>query len=486
MTAQLHARLVDAVNAAPTPPAITGDVLYVSSATSGNTADVASVTVPQPSNLQIYDVVVVRLSRWTGASPDATKPAGFIFRGQTSTGAQQLDTFIKRMGGPELVPWTFTSPTNYWSTAQVMIYRGVDRDVDLTTLRLNVATASGTTVLPSTTLSAVPEGAALDWHGVNESGGGSKTSPTGWTEPAGMDNDVDASAYQQSVAAGDYTASGAVVSAASDSVISSLLELPAESTGGTNVTLGVATTTNTAFALTFARTVTLGLATSASTALPLVLTRAISLGAAAETDAAYAPTVTRARTAALGTATETDAAYSVVVARAVGVSRAQESDTAHALVASFARTVVLGAASEVDAAYTLAAAGAGSTVLGVASETDTAHLLVRSKTLTLGTATEISTASSVSRLKTLTFSPATELDAAFAMFKELIPLRDITVLATSVPVLYWAVTDIAGANISVGALTTAWSATGPQSDWEETKWSTTEPESEWSATDPFL
>jgi hypothetical protein len=231
-----------AVRAPVAPPAITGDVVYVDSTTTGATANTTSRAVPVTAGATTHDVVVVRLSRWSdpAANPAISTPGsdGWIQLASSlsDTNKQRLETFVKRLEGPPvLTVWTFSWSGSMWTTGHAVMYRGVDRDLDLSTLDLNasVKATSGTTY-NDTTITGVPEGAALDWHGVNSSGAGTKTPPTGWTEVE--DNDVDESSYQESVAAGDFTATGATVSASSDSTIASLLELPPETIAAGDIT----------------------------------------------------------------------------------------------------------------------------------------------------------------------------------------------------------------------------------------------------------
>jgi hypothetical protein len=224
-----------AVRAPVPPPDPTGDVVLIDSSSSGNTTNSSSKATAALVGGTTVDVVAVYISRWTTPAPDATKPDGFVHRAQVAADDQAVDVFLKRLDGPETGTYLFdwAAAGAKWNTAHAELYRGVDRDVDLTTLRLNSATGTGTSV-PTTTLNTVPEGAALSWHIVNESGAGTKTYPSPWTKTE--DNDVDGQGYQESVAADDYSASGATVSASSDSLIAVLLELPPETIAGGDIT----------------------------------------------------------------------------------------------------------------------------------------------------------------------------------------------------------------------------------------------------------
>lgn len=212
---------------APDP---TGTVVYVDSTTTGDTALQPNRAVPVPAGTLPYDIVVVRLSRWEAINPAVTTPGTEweMIGTQQITGQEKLDTWAKRLTGVDSGTYTFSWGTSMWTTGHATLYRGVNRSVALSSLRINQATGSGTT-FPNTTLNTVPQGSALDWHGVQESGG-VKTQPTGYT--AVETNDVDLSAYQQNVTAGNFTASGGT--SFSTNLISSLLELtPEAAVGGT-------------------------------------------------------------------------------------------------------------------------------------------------------------------------------------------------------------------------------------------------------------
>lgn len=176
-------------------------------------------------------------------------------------------------------------------------------------------------------------------------------------------------------------------------------------------------------------TVTLGQATETDTAQAVTRLKTLAIGQATETDAAQAVTRVKART--LGQASETDEAQPVAVVEptiTVEVGQASETDTAQAL--ARLKTLIVGQVSETDAAQavgrlkTLAIGQAAETdlaqaiahvlsrVLGQASETDSAQTLGRLKTLALGIASELDTAQAVGRLKTVLLGQALELDEA--------------------------------------------------------------------------
>ncbi len=438
MTGQMHARILNEALAIPlTPPAPDGTTSFIASSTTGNTVDTTTLPVPVPNGLKPYDVVVVRLSRWISpGSPSLIVPSdlAFVSRGQVTANSatQGLSTFIKRVGGAELASggnWSFVSPASYWSTGQCQVYRGVDRDADLATLRINEAVAdTGQTVIPSVTLNTVPAGSALDWHGVNESGGGSKSGYGSFTET--QDNDCDAAAYQVNVGAANYTLSGVAVSVSSASVIGSLLELPAEPSSGLSAALATATETDSAIALAgITKKLVSPVATETDTARAVAaITKKLLSPTATETDSALAIGHYRTRTPAV--ATETDTAIVLGRISQMLVPVTNETDTAQALGRISRTTVPIATetdlprtitplvsgpsvATEVDTAQPT---GARSTlVVPIANEADVARAIVRVHAHVLAVATTTDTAQAIARISTRVIPVVNETDTAQAM-----------------------------------------------------------------------
>lgn len=227
------------------PPTPTGEVLYVDSTTTGDTANTSSRAPAVPANPQPYDVILVNLSRWNSpnTNPAVTLPdAGWVSLGVSAgaDGDQRNERYARRID--DEIPFgtlTFSWTGSFWTTAHATMYRGVDRDVDLTTLaglspaQSVVATNSGTT-FPVLTINSVPEGSALHWHGTSETVSPGHTVPTGWTEVE--ENDCDVTGYQESVAAGNYTTNASAVGVSSDSNPSSMIALPPEPVPGGGTT----------------------------------------------------------------------------------------------------------------------------------------------------------------------------------------------------------------------------------------------------------
>ncbi|QQM45228.1 hypothetical protein [Streptomyces liliifuscus] len=126
---------------------------------------------------------------------------------------------------------------------------------------------------------------------------------------------------------------------------------------------------------------------------------AVTLGVASSVETAQPLTATK--TAALGTAMETDGAQPLVGAKTVTLATAVEQDTAQAL--GGAKTATLGVAAATEAAQPLT--GFVTATLGTATAVETALPLTGSKTATLGTAVEVDTARPLTAQSTTVPSP---------------------------------------------------------------------------------
>lgn len=138
------------------------------------------------------------------------------------------------------------------------------------------------------------------------------------------------------------------------------------SAGGTTITVGLATETDSAFAATGLKTRSIGLATSNESALAASLFKTLTVGLATEADSALAATHTR--TIPIGLATETDSALALVLAKTISVGLATSNESA--LPVTINRTLAVGLALETDSA--LAATWSKLVQIGLAVETDTA------------------------------------------------------------------------------------------------------------------
>lgn len=218
--------------------------------------------------------------------------------------------------------------------------------------------------------------------------------------------------------------------------------------GGTTITLGLPTETDTPNAVARAKTKTTGLATETDTALAMGRAKTKTLGAAAESDVAHA--ITAVKTRVLGLPSETDTAHAVAVRPIkINVGPVTETDTAHAI--TRVKTKTLGHVTETDAPLAVGRAksktlgapgttdapaallrvktrtvglpteadtafpitvGGGGVVLGKPTEVDTAHAITARKTRVLGLPTEVDTPTGVVRVKTRTLTRPTEADTA--------------------------------------------------------------------------
>ncbi len=182
-------------------------------------------------------------------------------------------------------------------------------------------------------------------------------------------------------------------------------------------TVGLATETATAFALTHSIAQTVGLASEADSALAAGSEKTLTVGLTTETDSAFALTHSISRT--VGLATEADSALGVLVEIAVAVGLATEADSALALTA--AKALAVGLALESDSAFGVQV-GAITTV-GMATEADSALGLTAAKALTVGLTTETDTALATAVTRAYAMGLSTEADSALAIVGELAELR---------------------------------------------------------------
>lgn len=180
-------------------------------------------------------------------------------------------------------------------------------------------------------------------------------------------------------------------------------------TASKSATLGLNTEADTAQSITTAKALGLGLNTENDTAQPLTFGLSASLGLATETDTA--PALTTAKTLASGLATETDTPLALSASKSLSLGMATETDSAQAITA--AKSLTLGLASETDNAIAL---GAGlSANLGLVSESDQAQPITASKSITLGIVTEAEFAQAVTYYKSIGVLQAAETDSVFAL-----------------------------------------------------------------------
>lgn len=396
------------------PPAVTGDVTYVDSTTTGDTANTSSRAPAVPANPQPYDVVLVNLSRWASpnSNPAVTLPdSGWVALG-ASTGAdgdQRNDRYARRID--DEIPfgtYTFSWSGSQWTTAHATMYRGVDRDVDLTTLaglsppQSVIATNSGTT-FPVLTINSVPEGSALHWHGTSETVSPGHTVPTGWTEVE--ENDCDVTAYQESVAAGNYTTNASAVGVNSDSNPSSMIALPPEPAGGLSASVTTATETDSAIALAgISKKALSPTATEADTAKAFAaITKKALSPTATETDSAIA-IAGRSKKSLSPVATETDTARTLASISIKAVPTSAETDAAQALIRRKSKGI--STSTETDAARIITRL----TGFQTATETDAAIALGRLSLRSVPTSTEADSARSLTGVRSRLVPIATEAD----------------------------------------------------------------------------
>jgi hypothetical protein len=155
---------------------------------------------------------------------------------------------------------------------------------------------------------------------------------------------------------------------------------------GIEVATGQASTSDTAGAVTAAKTRTVGLAAVVDTATAVTGNKTRAVGLAAVTDTANP--IGRVKTSAVGLAAETVSAAPVSAAKAHALTAAVEANTANPV--TRVKTVTVGQASGTATAQSISRVK--TRAVGMASETSTARPLAQAITVQLGLATETTTA----------------------------------------------------------------------------------------------
>jgi hypothetical protein len=389
----------------------------------------------------------VRISRWESINPAFSNISGFTQRTQAVNGSGKIDTFIKRMAGGESGTWTFAWTGSMWTTAQAMLYRGIDPAgllSDNAIFKLVNATNSGAN-FPVVNAGSVGAG-VLDWHGYSESGSPGHTSPTNWTETE--DNDSDVNAWR-AVTAGSYatTASAAGVSSPN---IASLLFLP-EAAGGASLTLGLVTESefppvvgrekirifgqpaesevtpvlgrqksanlglptesDLAPALSASKTRTLALIAESDLALSLTPSKVGALGLATESETV--PSVSRSKSAAFELIGESEQVLVLVPAKTYGLGLLAESE--HPLALSLVKSITLGLVIETEFVPELNLTGGVALVLGLITESETVFSLSATKSREVGLVVESELVPAVGADKRYGLGLVSESDRALAI-----------------------------------------------------------------------
>lgn len=177
--------------------------------------------------------------------------------------------------------------------------------------------------------------------------------------------------------------------------------------GAITVPVGLASETDTAFAVARAKAQSVRLATETATAFPVSVVKTRAVGLTSEADSALA--VTRAKTRAAGLTSEADTAFPVTALTGVPVGLASETDSA--LAVARAKTRAVGLASEADTAFPVAALTG--VQVGLATETATAFPVQRIKLRGVGLAIETDSAFGITRVKAVPVGQTAEADSAF-------------------------------------------------------------------------
>lgn len=178
--------------------------------------------------------------------------------------------------------------------------------------------------------------------------------------------------------------------------------------------------TDTAFAIARSKVRAIGLTTETDTATIVARRKLRAVGLASETDSATV--VGRRKVRAIALATETDTAFTVAHRKLVTVGLATETDTA--TVVNRLKRRGVGLATETDTAFAIG--HYKRVLLGIASEVDTAMVIARVKLRALGLATETDSALQLTSFKVKQIGIATEHDFALGLLSLNIQFKDIS------------------------------------------------------------
>lgn len=156
-----------------------------------------------------------------------------------------------------------------------------------------------------------------------------------------------------------------------------------------------------------------GIATETDTAFALGASKSRAVGVATETDTAFALERESGFEGPVGLSTEADTAFALTASKSRALGLSTETDTAFGLTASKSRA--LGLSSEADTAFALSSGAGFEGPVGLATEADSAFALTASKSRALGLSTELDTAFAFVASKFRAVGMATETDTAFAL-----------------------------------------------------------------------
>lgn len=224
---------------------------FVDQANTGGDALVASLSVTKPAAVASGDVGVFHVSRWHSSNdfPAVTAPSGAVLRATELSGAggswEQALIYAMYVGAQSSFGFTWTG--GRWSAASALFFTGIDQGLTLSAVPYNSAIATGTTAIPSTSVTTVAN-AALAWY-VNTAAYSTATThtpPTGYTEA----NDLDPYSAAYKIAAGtSETASGGTASTSQAHIIAALLALAPAGGGPITGPVGQVTETDVALAV---------------------------------------------------------------------------------------------------------------------------------------------------------------------------------------------------------------------------------------------
>lgn len=183
----------------------------------------------------------------------------------------------------------------------------------------------------------------------------------------------------------------------------------APASGGSSVSVGLASNQDTALGMTWIKSLPFGLSSGQDTALVMTWSKDLAIGLSSGQDTAL--TATWTKDLAIGLATGQDTALAMTYSSNTVLGIASEQDTA--LTATWAKDLAIGLSSEQDTA--LANQPQITKAIGLASGQDTALSFTATFAVSIGLATEQDTALASTWTKVLSIGLASEQDLGLAM-----------------------------------------------------------------------
>lgn len=380
----------------------TTGISFVGGAVGTNTATLPSFAA--------NDIAIVYAFR-DGSTTNPAVPGTFTSITNTTDGTTcSISMGWRRLQSGDTTIGTWTNA----SRCSVVLYRGMKPSgTPVGAFAAGASSTSNTLDYPALTLTATN---GTSW--VLRAAGHRSTDQNLETPPSGYTNRAAASGVDATAETAVHDTNGPVSSVSADNVtltgtssgrIPVSLELISKIIGGT---LGIATETDAAQALTRKKAKAVGIAAETDAAQTIVNIGGKNIAVTPSTETDAAQTIARSKLKALGISSETDAAQSFARAKSRAVGVASETDTAQVFTRSKRRA--LGIATETDAAQVIVKTGAKFIAVTAATESDAAQAFSRSKRRAVGIGTETDAAQALGRRKSRAVGIAAETDAAQA------------------------------------------------------------------------